>query len=38
MGKGIGTFNNATVRALAYHIARHELHHFNLIKNVYLKQ
>jgi uncharacterized damage-inducible protein DinB len=37
MGKGTGTFNNATVRALAYHIAGHELHHFNLIKNRYLK-
>jgi uncharacterized damage-inducible protein DinB len=36
MGKGTGTFNNATVRALAYHIAGHELHHFNLIKNLYL--
>ena len=36
MGKGTGTFNNATVRALAYHIAGHELHHFNLIKNLYV--
>ncbi len=36
MGKGTGTFNNATVRALAYHIAGHELHHINLIKDLYL--
>ncbi len=35
MGKGTGTFNNATVRALAYHIAGHELHHFNIIKERY---
>lgn len=37
MGKGTGSFNNATVRALAYHIAGHELHHLNLIKEKYLK-
>jgi uncharacterized damage-inducible protein DinB len=37
MGKGTGTFNNATVRALAYHIAGHEQHHFNLIKELYLR-
>lgn len=36
MGKGTGDENKATVRALAYHIAGHELHHFNLIKNIYL--
>ena len=36
MGKGTGTFNNATVRALAYHIAGHEQHHINLIKDRYL--
>ncbi|HLL41830.1 MAG TPA: DinB family protein [Segetibacter sp.] len=36
MGKGTGTFNNATVRALAYHIVDHELHYFNLIKKLYL--
>jgi uncharacterized damage-inducible protein DinB len=36
MGKGTGTFNNATVRALAYHIAGHEMHHLNLIKTLYL--
>jgi uncharacterized damage-inducible protein DinB len=36
MGKGTGTFNNATVRALAYHIAGHEQHHINLIKDLYL--
>jgi uncharacterized damage-inducible protein DinB len=34
----MGTANNnkATVRALAYHIAGHELHHINLIKEKYL--
>ena len=36
MGHGTGTFNDATVRALAYHIAGHELHHVNLIKEKYL--
>lgn len=36
MGHGSGTFNDATVRALAYHIAGHEVHHFNLIKERYL--
>jgi|SRR6185312_9742648 len=36
MGKGTGSFNNATVRALAYHIAGHEQHHINLIKEHYL--
>ena len=34
----MGTANNntATVRALAYHIAGHELHHMNIIKEKYL--
>jgi uncharacterized damage-inducible protein DinB len=34
----MGTANNnkATVRALAYHIAGHELHHVNIIKGKYL--
>jgi len=36
MGHGTGTANDATVRALAYHIAGHELHHINFIKNNYL--
>lgn len=36
MGHGTGTFNDATVRALAYHIAGHELHHYNLIREKYL--
>ena len=33
-----GTANNnkATVRAMAYHIAGHELHHMNIIKEKYL--
>jgi uncharacterized damage-inducible protein DinB len=38
MGHGTGTFNNATVRALVYHIAGHEQHHINLIRERYLKQ
>ncbi|MFA6088082.1 DinB family protein [Mucilaginibacter sp.] len=37
MGHGTGTANDATVRALAYHIAGHELHHYNLIRERYLK-
>lgn len=36
MGHGTGTFNDATVRALVYHIAGHEQHHINFIKNHYL--
>jgi len=36
LGHGTGTFNDATVRALAYHIAGHELHHYNLIRERYL--
>lgn len=36
MGHGTGSANDATVRALAYHIAGHELHHFNVIKEKYL--
>ena len=36
MGHGTGTFNNATVRALVYHIAGHEQHHINFIKEHYL--
>jgi len=34
---GIANNNEATVRALGYHIAGHELHHVNIIKNLYLK-
>jgi len=37
MGHGTGTFNDATVRALAYHIAGHEMHHLNLIRDKYLQ-
>jgi uncharacterized damage-inducible protein DinB len=33
---GIANNNKATVRALAYHIAGHELHHINVIKEKYL--
>ena len=36
MGRGTGTANDATVRALAYHIAGHELRHMNIIKERYL--
>jgi len=36
MGHGTGTCNDATVRALAYHIAGHEQHHINFIKEYYL--
>jgi hypothetical protein len=34
----MGTANNnkVTVRALAYHIAGHELHHINILKEKYL--
>lgn len=32
---GTGDGKKYTVRALAFHIAGHELHHFNLIKTVY---
>jgi len=37
MGHGTGSFNDATVRALVYHIGGHELHHMNIIKERYLK-
>jgi len=37
MGHGTATANDATVRALAYHIAGHELRHMNTIKERYLK-
>jgi uncharacterized damage-inducible protein DinB len=35
--RGIANNNEATVRALGYHLAGHELHHLNIIKNRYLK-
>jgi hypothetical protein len=34
---GVANNNEATVRALGYHIAGHELHHINIIKTRYLK-
>jgi uncharacterized damage-inducible protein DinB len=34
--KGIANKNGATVRALGYHLAGHELHHINIIKEKYL--
>jgi uncharacterized damage-inducible protein DinB len=36
MGRGAGTAHGATARALAYHIAGHELHHLNIIRERYL--
>lgn len=36
MGHGTATAGDATVRALAYHIAGHELRHLNIIKERYL--
>jgi uncharacterized damage-inducible protein DinB len=33
---GVANGNFVTVRALVYHIAGHELHHFNIIRNQYL--
>ena len=36
LGHGTGTANDATVRALAYHIAGHELHHVKVIRERYL--
>jgi len=33
---GIANSNKATVRALGYHIAGHEMHHLNIIKQKYL--
>ena len=33
---GVANNNPVTVRALAYHIAGHELHHINIIRNRYL--
>jgi len=35
--KGEANNNKATVRAMAYHIAGHEMHHLNVIKERYLK-
>jgi len=36
--KGVANGNRASVRALGYHILGHELHHINMIEDVYLKQ
>jgi uncharacterized damage-inducible protein DinB len=36
MGYGTATAADATARALLYHIAGHELHHINIIKERYL--
>ncbi|WP_103071047.1 DinB family protein [Aquimarina sediminis] len=35
-GTSVGNINKRTVRGLAYHIAGHELRHFNIIKERYL--
>jgi uncharacterized damage-inducible protein DinB len=37
MGHGTGSAHDATVRALAYHIAGHELHHLQVIRDRYLR-
>ena len=34
--EGMANNNKATVRALAYHIAGHELHHINIIRKLYV--
>ncbi|MEP6574218.1 MAG: DinB family protein [Gemmatimonadota bacterium] len=36
LGHGTGTANDATPRALVYHIAGHELHHLAMIRDRYL--
>ena len=36
--KGIANGNQASVRALGYHILGHEIHHINVIKDLYLKE
>lgn len=36
--EGIANNNKATVRALGYHIAGHELHHLNVIREKYLNK
>lgn len=36
LGHGTATANDATPRALLYHIAGHELHHINIIREKYL--
>jgi uncharacterized damage-inducible protein DinB len=38
MRTGVADGNRASVRALAYHIAGHELRHIKIIKELYLKQ
>lgn len=37
MGHGTGSAHDATVRALAYHIAGHELHHLQVVRERYLR-
>ena len=34
---GVANENKATVRAMGYHIAGHEMHHLNIIREKYLK-
>ena len=36
--KGVANGNEASVRALGYHILGHELHHINIVQEVYLKE
>ena len=35
---GVANGNVMSVRAAAYHIAGHEMHHVNIIKELYLKR
>jgi uncharacterized damage-inducible protein DinB len=35
-GNGAGSFTGGTVRALLFHLAGHELHHLNIIREKYL--
>lgn len=37
LGHGVGSATDATVRAMAYHIAGHERHHLAVIKERYLR-
>jgi len=38
MRTGVANGNRVSVRALAYHIAGHELHHMNIIRERYLRR
>jgi uncharacterized damage-inducible protein DinB len=36
--EGVANYNKTSVRALGYHILGHELHHVNIIEELYLKE